>query len=154
MIFNWRKYPFPRQPKRKKIEDNGKTSSGHKIKHMDNRYFGIKDILKYEGIKVEYRPTEKMIPHFFTKLLQDGLFKKFWDIVLGYKHISNLHEDDEYSLSQERVGKDVFEGNVKQSDDSPSVVGSAQRSMRYAEAVSKRQTTNRMIIDNNPILLK
>ena len=49
------------------IEDNGKASSGQKIKHMDNRYFWIKDRLQYEGIKVEYFPTEKMIADFFTK---------------------------------------------------------------------------------------
>ena len=34
-----------------------------------------------------------MIADFFTKLLQGNLFKKFRDIVLRYKHISE--EDDE-----------------------------------------------------------
>ena len=30
-----------------------------KNKHMENRYFWIKDRLQYEEIKVDYRPTEK-----------------------------------------------------------------------------------------------
>ena len=50
--------------------------------------------------------------------------------------------------------KTFLREKVKLSDDGPSVVGSAQRGMRYSEAVSKRQTTNRIIIDNDPILLK
>ena len=69
--------------------------------------FWIKDRLKSDGIKVEYFPIEKMIVEFFTKPLQGYLFKKFIDIVLGYKHISTLHENDEDLLYHQRVGKDV-----------------------------------------------
>merc|ERR1712113_629732 len=43
-----------------KIILNGKRSSGTKTKHMDNRFFWIKDRLQSEGIKVEYCPTSKM----------------------------------------------------------------------------------------------
>ena len=120
-----------------KVEDNEKMSSEQKTNHMDNRYFGSR-ILQSEGIKVDYCPTENMIADFFTKPLQGDLFKKFRDIVIWYKHISTLHEDDKDSSSQERVGKDVSKGNIKRYDDSPSVVGSSQRGMSYAEAVNKR----------------
>ena len=65
----------------------------------------MKDRLQYEGIKVEYLPTENMIADLFTKPLQGSLFKKFRDNVLGYKHISTLHENDKDSLYQERVEK-------------------------------------------------
>ena len=96
-----------------------------------------------------------MIADFFTKPLQGYLFKKFREIVLGYKHISTLHENYEDSSYQERVEKSFFErdvkrtydglyvvggtqlGNIKQSDDVPSVVGSTQLNMSYAEVVSK-----------------
>lgn len=71
-----------------KIIKNGKRSSGQKTKHMDNRYFFIKDRLNTEKITVEYCPTGKMIADFFTKPLQGNLFRKFRDLVLGYKHIS------------------------------------------------------------------
>jgi hypothetical protein len=47
-----------------KIEKNGKKSSGQKTKHMDNRYFWIKDRLESEGIEVQYCPTEKMLADF------------------------------------------------------------------------------------------
>ena len=68
--------PFRDNQSAIKIEENGKASIGQKTKHMDNRYLWIKDMLKYEGIKVEYFPTEKMIADFFTKVLQGDLFKK------------------------------------------------------------------------------
>ena len=88
---------------------------------MDNRYFCIKDRLQSEVIKVEYFPTENMIAGFFTKLLQGALFRKFRDIVLGYKHISTLHENYDDSYYQERVGKYVSEEDFKRANDGPSV---------------------------------
>jgi hypothetical protein len=105
-----------------KIEKNGKRSSGQKTKHMDNRYFWIKDRLENEGIVVEYCPTVLMIADFFTKPLQGALFRKFRDIVLGYKHISTLNEDEEDSSSQERVRKGVSGETILRSDNGPSVV--------------------------------
>ena len=71
------------------IEKNGKCSSGQKTKHMDNRYFWIKDRLDSENIRVQYCPTEKMLADFFTKPLQGSLFRKFRDAVMGY-NISDL----------------------------------------------------------------
>ena len=91
-----------------RIENNGKRSSGKQTKHIDNRYFWIKDRLQSENIEVQYCPTERMIADFFTKPLQGNLFKRFRDIVLGYKHISSIHEEpatDGCDSIQERVKK-------------------------------------------------
>jgi hypothetical protein len=90
-----------------KIELNGKRSSGQKTKHMENRYFWIKDRLNRESIKVRYCPTEKMIADFFTKPLQGALFRKFRDIILGYKHIDEYNTIDEKPSSEERVEKNI-----------------------------------------------
>jgi len=98
-----------------KIEKNGKRSSGQKTKHMDNRYFFIKDRLNSENIKVEYCPTGKMIADFFTKPLQGNLFRKFRDLVLGYKHISDLNEESPKSgesPSQECIGNNIHKENI------------------------------------------
>ena len=86
-----------------KIVMNGKRSSGQKTKHMSNRYFWIKDRLSSEGITIKYCPTEKMMADFFTKPLLGSLFRKFRDVILGYKHISSLDEVDGNKLSEERV---------------------------------------------------
>ena len=106
-----------------KIILNGKRSSGQKTKHMDNRYFWIKDRLESEQIKVEYCPTEKMLADFFTKPLQGNLFRKFRDVVLGYKHISSLYSESEQTLAQERVGKgekDILRENINRPNDGTS----------------------------------
>ena len=84
------------------------------------------DRLKYEGIKVDYFPTEKMIADLFTKQLQGALFNKIRGIVLGYKDISTLYENDRDSSYQERVEKCVSEGDFKSTEDSPSFVGGTQ----------------------------
>ena len=71
--------------------------SGQKTKHMDNRFFWMKDRLSDEKIKVRYCPTEKMIADYFTKPLQGQLFRKFRDVILGYIHISELDEPQKLS---------------------------------------------------------
>ena len=86
-----------------KIANNGKRSSGHRTKHMDNRYFWIKDRVKSEGITIQYCPTEKMVADFFTKPLQGSSFQKMRDIILGYKHISTLNEVEGTTIPEERV---------------------------------------------------
>ena len=98
-----------------KIEKNGKRSSGQKTKHMDNRYFFIKDRLNTEHIEVVYCPTGQMIADFFTKPLQGNLFRKFRDLVLGYKHISEVNDiftNSEESPLQECIGSKVSTENI------------------------------------------
>ena len=92
-----------------KIEKNGKKSSGQKTKHMDNRYFWIKDRLSTEGIEIKYCPTLKMLADFFTKPLQGSLFRKFRDYVLGYQPVETLINEVDTPLQQERVGKEEKE---------------------------------------------
>ena len=99
-----------------KIIVNGKKSSGQKTKHMDNLYFWIKDRLTSEKIDVEYCPTGEMIADFFTKPLQGNLFRKFRDVVLGYKHITSVYDTSEQTLAQEHVEKgknDIWRENIK-----------------------------------------
>ena len=92
-----------------------KRSSGQKTKHINNRYFWIKDKLVSEGIKVEYCPTEQMIADFFAKPLQGNLFRRLRDVMLGYVHIDELKKfvRCEEVLSQERVREVDTIGNEK-----------------------------------------
>ena len=83
---------------------------------MDNRYFFIKDRLNTENIKIEYCPTGQMIADFFTKPLQGNLFRNFRDLVLGYKHISEVNDmvqKGEKSPLQECIGNNITSGNIK-----------------------------------------
>ena len=66
-----------------KMESNGIRSAGDKSRHINIRFFFIKDILKREGIELLHCPTERMIADYYTKPLQGALFKKMRDIVMG-----------------------------------------------------------------------
>ena len=115
------------------IEKNGKRSSGKNTKHMDNRYFWIKDRINSEKIQVEYCPTEMMLADFFTKPLQGALFRKFRDVVLGYKHIDDLRQTTEEASSQERVGNQIRFDSLKGDGSRPSVA----RKKSYADATKR-----------------
>ena len=73
-----------------KLEKNGRTSAGPKSRHIDIRYFWIKDRLKSGGIEVKHCPTLEMLADFFTKPLQGHLFRKFRDVLLGQAHVDTL----------------------------------------------------------------
>lgn len=79
-------------------------------------YFLIKDRLKSKRIKVEYFLTGKIIADFFTKTLQDSLFKNFRDIALVYKYIDEIEDfrlKGETDSSQEHVNKNDLTENFK-----------------------------------------
>jgi hypothetical protein len=60
-----------------RLETNGRSSAGRQSRHIDIRYFFMKDRLKTESITVRHCPTEYMLADFFTKPLQGALFRKF-----------------------------------------------------------------------------
>ena len=108
-----------------KLEKNGRASCGQKSRHIDIRYFFMKDRIKTEGIDVVYCPTEEMLADFFTKALQGSLFIKFKKVIMGEEHVSSLKKLS-LAPAKERVAdrgvsrsnKDVSSGaNGRTSDD-------------------------------------
>ena len=99
-----------------KLESNGRTSAGQKSRHINIRYFWVKDRLRSEKIRVRHCPTLEMLADFFTKPLQGGLFRKFRDVILGYQHIDTLatvslagpeeRVEEKQAPSQKNSGKD------------------------------------------------
>ena len=53
-----------------KLEQNGRKSCGQKSRHIDIRYFFMKDRVETENITIVYCPTEEMLADFFTKPLK------------------------------------------------------------------------------------
>jgi len=49
---------------------NGKLSSGKRIKHLDIRYFYVKDLIDQGLVIITYCISNVMIVYFFTKPLQ------------------------------------------------------------------------------------
>jgi hypothetical protein len=95
-----------------RFEENGRRSCGPNSRHIDIRYFWIKDRLGLENFEVRYCPTEQMLADFFTKPLQGALFRKLRAVIMGHKHVSSLHEEA-LPVTQERVGvSDMKRGDV------------------------------------------
>ena len=67
------------------LEKNGKWSSSKKTKHINIRYFFIKDRIDAGELTVEYCPTEKMIADMHTKALQGNKFFEFRKLILNLK---------------------------------------------------------------------
>ena len=70
-----------------RLKTNGRNSCTGNSRHIDIRYFFVKDRVDKEEFRIEYRKTEDMIADFFTKPLQGHLFRKFRDLIMGYENI-------------------------------------------------------------------
>ena len=69
---------------------NGRNSCTENSRHINIRYFFVKDRIDKGELRVEYYPSSIMLADFFTKPLQGQLFKKFRDVIMGYAPISSL----------------------------------------------------------------
>jgi hypothetical protein len=84
---------------------NGRRSYIPNLRHIDIRYFWIKDRLGIENIDIVYYPTEQMLADFFTKPLQGSLFRKLRAVIMGHQHVDSLKEIP-MAPSQEHVAED------------------------------------------------
>ena len=73
-----------------KMENNGRNSCIVNSRHINVRYFFVKDRYDKGEIELRYFPTELMLDDFFTKPLQWALFLKFREVIMGWKDISTL----------------------------------------------------------------
>ena len=73
-----------------KMEKNGRNSCTGNSRHINVRYFFVKDRYDKGEIELQYCPTELMLADFFTKPLQGALFLKFREVIMGWKYISTL----------------------------------------------------------------
>ena len=62
---------------------NGKASSGRRTRHINIRYFFIKDRVDSGEVKLEYCPTKEMVADFFTKPLQGSQFVKLRNAMMN-----------------------------------------------------------------------
>ena len=65
------------------LEQNGKSSSGKRTRHINIRYFFITDQVNLKEISIEWRPTKDMVANFMTRPLQGSHFKRLRDIIMG-----------------------------------------------------------------------
>ena len=97
-----------------KLESNGWRSRGEKSRHIDIRYFFIKDVLQREKIDLIHCKTDKMIADYFTKPIQGGLFKRLRGYIMGTsvipteERVENYIKEDKLSAAETTVKKNSY----------------------------------------------
>jgi hypothetical protein len=91
-----------------KMEKNGRNSCTGNSRHVDIRYFFVKDRVDKGKVRIEYCPTSSMLADYFTKPLQGSLFHKMRRVVMGWDHIDTLQNDNPSPMPEERVEKPSY----------------------------------------------
>ena len=66
------------------LEKNGTESSGKRTRHINIRYYCIKDCNDKKHLKVEYCPTDDMIRDYPSKPLQGRKFRKHRKFIMNH----------------------------------------------------------------------
>jgi len=69
------------------LAERGRPAS-RRTRHIDIRYFFVKESIDKKEVKLIYLPTEHMVADFFTKPLQGKAFLQHRDVILGYKEFN------------------------------------------------------------------
>ena len=67
-----------------RLGKNGRNSCTGNSRHIDIRYFFVKDRVESGDIIKEYCSSEEMLADFFSNALQGSFFRKFRDLIMGY----------------------------------------------------------------------
>ena len=118
-----------------RMEKNGRNSCTGNSRHINIRYFFIKDRVDAKKLEIVHCPTEQMLADYFTKPLQGKLFHMFRDVIMGWKHVDTL-KDIASSTHKERVGSSSISDNV------------AKLPLTYAQALKSGINDSRV---NGPI---
>jgi hypothetical protein len=104
-----------------RMERNGRNSCTGNSRHINIRFFFVKDRVDKNECKIEYCPTMHMLADFFTKPLQGTLFKVMRDAIMGIIPFKDLETYIASGL-KERVGETISnindEESVRHRDDS------------------------------------
>jgi hypothetical protein len=98
------------------LEKNGRQSSTKQTRHINIRYFFVKDQVASGEVRIEHCPTKEMVADYFTKPLQGALFYKLWDYIMNIDPCSEYHSGHR-SVLEDDVKQDS-EDDVKQDSDS------------------------------------
>ena len=83
------------------LEKNGQGSSSRRTRHIQLRYYFVKEHVDNGTIRIEYCPTKEMRGDYFTKPLQGSLFYKQRDDVMNIDPSSPYHSSNRSVLRGE-----------------------------------------------------
>ena len=122
------------------LERNGRGSSSKRTRHINIRYFFIKDRIASGEVKLEYCPTETMLADAFTKPLQGSAFIQFRDSIMnGSSHKSNdIQTRSVLRIPHDKVREPHAECTNKAEKVSPSGKNKLKSGVSWAQVVVNR----------------
>ena len=69
------------------LEKNGSASSSKRTRHINIRFFFVKDRVQAGELTIEYCPTDEMVADFFTKPLQGQKFMDFRKLIMNERAV-------------------------------------------------------------------
>ena len=85
------------------LEKNGRQSSTKRTKHMDIRYFYVREHIQKKTVSVKHCPTEEMVADYFTKPLQGSLFVRLRNHIMGAEFDDKNHQTQRSVLGNDDV---------------------------------------------------
>ena len=73
-----------------RMEINGRNSCTGNSRHIDIRYFFVKDRVDKKEMQIVYCPTEQILADYFTKPLNGSLFRLYRGVIMGHLSIDKL----------------------------------------------------------------
>ena len=89
------------------LEKNGILSSTRRTKHLNIRYFFVKQKIDDKEVTIVWCPTDELVGDFFSKPLSGTKFKDFKAKVMNLKKTEILTHKD-MSFLQEKFGTQDF----------------------------------------------
>jgi hypothetical protein len=80
------------------LEKNGRSSSTKRTRHINIRYFFVKDHVDSGELRIEHCPTKEMWAGYFTKPLQGISFYKLRDEIMNIDPTSEYHSSAHRSV--------------------------------------------------------
>jgi hypothetical protein len=85
------------------LATNGRASSGKHTRHINIRYFFVKDRVKNGELRIEYCPTKEMWADYFTKPLTGALFYELRDKIMNIDPSSPFHSSQRSVLNPNHI---------------------------------------------------
>ena len=82
------------------MEVNGRNLCTGNSRHVDIKYFWVKDRVDKNEVEIKYCPTTLMLADYYTKPLQRNFFRRFRDVIMGYTHINDFLLDPTFLLKE------------------------------------------------------
>jgi hypothetical protein len=120
---------------------NGRLSSGKRTKHLDIRYFYVKDLLERGIVELEHCATEDMIADFFMKPIQGKKFQIMRDII--------LNRTTESALQYRSVLENSTQNNIVQTDSTTKDISKTESEGAEGKENKRAQKTNEFSVKNS-----